>query len=107
THANRRSLCLVTPDVAASLYRLSLHDALPIWARAYGLTLRDVEGREMVVADSADIEYRLASFLGGDILINDLIVYGADVHLYRLDRKSTRLNSSHVKISYGALRWKK
>jgi len=52
-------------------------------ARAYGLTLRDVEGREMVVADSADIEYRLASFLGGDILINDLIVYGADVHLYR------------------------
>lgn len=52
-------------------------------ARAYGLTLRDVEGREMVAADSAYIEYRLASLFGGDILINDLIVYGADVHLYR------------------------
>lgn len=52
-------------------------------ARAYGLTLWDVEGREMIVADSAYIEYRLASLFGGDILINDLILYNARVHLYR------------------------
>src|SRR5690606_25844075 len=40
-------------------------------------------GEVMVAADSAYIEYRLASFLGGDIVINDLVLYHPDVLLYR------------------------
>lgn len=52
-------------------------------ARAYDLTLRDPAGREMVTADSAYIEYRLPTFFGGDVVINRLVLHGAQVLLYR------------------------
>src|SRR5436309_4472826 len=67
------------------IYTLSLHDALPIWNRIVG---------EMRIGDMAlpagdrDVDHRRAA--------------PAD-----LDRKSTRLNSSHVKISYAVFCLKK
>src|SRR5690349_21943825 len=61
------------------IYTLSLHDALPI----YDAQRRQQEGQELVV-DRA-----------GRILV------------HRRDRKSTRLNSSHVEISYAVFCLKK
>src|SRR5207249_10162144 len=62
------------------IYTLSLHDALPIWmfTRHADLMQRRQHG---------------ASFFGG---------LGVDI-----DRKSTRLNSSHVSISYAVFCLKK
>src|SRR5256885_12370433 len=63
------------------IYTLSLHDALPIYAdHALG---------------------RQADFLGPDVV--GLVVLGVD----REDRKSTRLNSSHLVISYAVFCLKK
>src|SRR2546430_16198832 len=66
------------------IYTLSLHDALPIWAApAIGPRLRD-------------FECPLRQAVGGR--------GGA---LWRPDRKSTRLNSSHSQISYAVFCLKK
>src|SRR5207302_8226366 len=61
------------------IYTLSLHDALPIWSRER----------------SPPCGFRLC-----------LLSSGAG-EIYRSDRKSTRLNSSHVKISYAVFCLKK
>src|SRR5256885_10288693 len=73
------------------IYTLSLHDALPILLRTA------VAARTMAHGDLADRD----SLLAGD---------GRDepVHLaVQLDRKSTRLNSSHLVISYAVFCLKK
>src|SRR5204863_7523805 len=64
------------------IYTLSLHDALPIWLRA------PVRPTRIAI---------LLSFV--------CAVIGA--HLNAIDRKSTRLNSSHVEISYAVFCLKK
>ena len=53
-------------------------------ARMYEIVLRDTAGLPMVTADSAYIDYRLATFFGGDVVINRLVLYDSEVHLYRL-----------------------
>ena len=53
-------------------------------ARMYGIVLTDPAGRTMVAADSAYIDYQLPTFFGGDVVIDRLVVYHADVLLYRL-----------------------
>lgn len=53
-------------------------------ARMYGVELRDPAGRTMISADSAFIRYQAATFFGGDIVINDLILHDAEVLLYRM-----------------------
>src|SRR5690606_40108479 len=87
---------------------LSLHDALPIWHGALGdqlvHTVQEVGDRfrrpgVSGVADRA---------VGGSNPVRDRVLRvrrarNRDLHLARCegrDRKSTRLNSSHVKISY-------
>src|SRR5256885_8520222 len=66
------------------IYTLSLHDALPIWsARLLGLEARALEQR------------------------GALRHIGGDEALELLDRKSTRLNSSHLVISYAVFCLKK
>src|SRR5690606_42014215 len=82
------------------LYTLSLHDALPIWTRAHGPLhcrcatgaadggepVRDAWGASRTPAAAArrSVEFQHSG-----------------------DRKSTRLNSSHVKISYAVFCLKK
>src|SRR5207302_2817779 len=71
------------------IYTLSLHDALPIFrsvAHIYAQVIDDGEGKTLVSASSVD--------KGG-------------YQRLALDRKSTRLNSSHVKISYAVFCLKK
>lgn len=53
-------------------------------ARLYDVGLVDTEGQPLVEADSVYIQYRLATFLGGDIVINRLAVYNADVNIFRM-----------------------
>src|SRR5207248_9559630 len=94
-----------TSTATPQFYTLSLHDALPIslqFADDDLLLLREltfVEGLEAhLVAHEAhgDGEVRRR---GGEVVVNDLLV--------RLDRKSTRLNSSHRTISYAVFCLKK
>src|SRR5690606_16375492 len=53
-------------------------------ARFYGLRLSDFDGVPLAIADSGFIRYRAASFVGGDIIINRLELYGGHIHLYRM-----------------------
>src|SRR5690349_24224625 len=69
------------------IYTLSLHDALPIW-----------ETKRWPVEKFAEIARR---FEGG------VVVVGSECERPLGDRKSTRLNSSHVEISYAVFCLKK
>src|SRR3712207_8046297 len=72
------------------IYTLSLHDALPIYSKHPGL-----KGR--LVTD----EGTLHRFVNVYVNDEDVRFTGA------LDRKSTRLNSSHANISYAVFCLKK
>src|SRR5437870_8961063 len=65
------------------IYTLSLHDALPIWPALH-------DARERV----EDVGVGL----GGQVVVQEP---------HTIDRKSTRLNSSHVAISYAVFCLKK
>src|SRR5690606_41838599 len=91
----------ITAAAARDTYTLSLHDALPIWADRYDAEL-DQDLQEYFTwteMDAFQLGYLTCSLL---------------VHKYNLgsnpaleDRKSTRLNSSHVKSSYAVFCLKK
>src|SRR5690606_41833813 len=96
-------------DPATSeVYTLSLHDALPIWIVVVGPLgrLADRWGAERVLLLGC-LGY--AAMYGLMVLWRDplatLVLCGLPV--FPLDRKSTRLNSSHVKISYAVFCLKK
>src|SRR5690606_41955430 len=92
-----------TPD----LYTLSLHDALPILLRrSYG----DWRQNQQLMKDLAVAGFATLS----TIRINNFSKNLADMQItvdtmdtLVEDRKSTRLNSSHVKISYAVFCLKK
>src|SRR5688500_20074477 len=94
-------------SVARVLYPLSLHDALPISG-----TIVDANGEKelvqaqyLVACDGAksSVRTRLGLTFEGSTL--ERLFYVADVQLK--DRKSTRLNSSHLVISYAVFCLKK
>src|SRR5437870_13909309 len=76
-------------------YTLSLHDALPIFLAA-AAALRTGNGRRVERQELGDVGDSLDDRFRGDPV---LLVVG--------DRKSTRLNSSHVAISYAVFCLKK
>src|SRR5690606_40268380 len=87
---------------------LSLHVALPISAEGFAqraggavpvqhIVVEGIEGRE-VEAAAEPPGNRFTIALGVEMA--DVGVRGRQVGIARIDRKSTRLNSSHVKISY-------
>src|SRR5690606_42148438 len=90
------------------IHTLSLHDALPISEAArveHRLQLRRAERLERLARDG-DVRVKLlAAELPVDArrlkpALDRGIRLGVDALLDALDRKSTRLNSSHVKLSY-------
>src|SRR5690349_23697516 len=83
-----------TTTPSPPIYTLSLHGALPISC----VLGTEVEGR--LVAILGDLEFRIAQQTRIDVLLLDA------VELER-DRKSTRLNSSHVETSYAVFCLKK
>src|SRR5438270_6662431 len=70
---------------ASEIYTLSLHDALPIYGSGL-VRLTNSPGYDAEPALSRD---------------------GSKIAFVSLDRKSTRLNSSHSQISYAVFRLKK
>src|SRR5207249_12311272 len=101
-----------TTPPSPHLYTLSLHDALPICLRQ---ARRDaIDHRRHVVEVSEDLRLRLDLLPGhGDPVRarpalpdhHGRLHPRSEVHLG--DRKSTRLNSSHVSISYAVFCLKK
>src|SRR5690606_41942825 len=94
------SLVLLNTPATSEIYTLSLHDALPILEKAYAIHTGSYaklnEGGfasdvyEALLGQPATKEPLIHSSLGQAV-----------------DRKSTRLNSSHVKISYAVFCLKK
>src|SRR5207253_10606959 len=82
------------------IYTLSLHDALPISARQLEGEMRDLPG----VALGDHLYCILAAFGGIKFCPQDPAV---QMKVITEDRKSTRLNSSHVAISYAVFCLKK
>src|SRR5699024_11493054 len=101
-----------TPHPTSAIYTLSLHDALPILDR----TLRAVD-RQYTMQIRRDKELRLSLLLHLKPAINrhryhmnvrnPMLEDIRQHYPLALDRKSTRLNSSHVSISYAVFCLKK
>src|SRR5690606_41746065 len=92
-------------------YTLSLHDALPI----FHVQQLDAAAAVIVNADIA-LAFQGAQVVRGGILRLEAHQFGdfragrghaGVLHMPAEDRKSTRLNSSHVKISYAVFCLKK
>src|SRR5690606_41513447 len=105
------SLDPLTTSATPETYTLSLHDALPIYP--YQVWEARAIGADCILLIVAALEddtlaelYATANEAGLDTLVE----VHTDEELERalkLDRKSTRLNSSHVKISYAVFCLKK
>src|SRR3712207_9516913 len=94
-------MCFFFNDTATTeIYTLSLHDALPIFAQPARAGVGVLgEQRDDFALDVAGVD----AGAGQDEAVPGLHDAGgaAAGHLaYGLDRKSTRLNSSHANISY-------
>src|SRR5690606_39918935 len=90
-----------------ALYALSLHDALPICPQV-GAKLNEVtkEVTALLEERRSHLEHREAEErLQAERI--DMTLPAIQYPLGVLDRKSTRLNSSHVKISYAVFCLKK
>src|SRR5690606_39584227 len=76
-------------------YTLSLHDALPILVDAEGGSVPPPPDVHLLAADIEQLRRAkcVVAVAGGQHKIDA-------IHAALRDRKSTRLNSSHVKISY-------
>src|SRR5690606_40972150 len=100
--------CFSFNDTATTeIYPLSLHDALPISQRAQPLSLVATKGHSNETAGDKPEE-------GGDDVKSSWPLWVGLHTSYNgrdrgspTDRKSTRLNSSHVKISYAVFCLKK
>src|SRR5690606_41562513 len=100
----------VAAPTTTAIYTLSLHDALPIWiGYLLPLTYFNQVARGVMLKD-APLEALVLPI--GLLALLGLVVFGLAVLRFRSDlapsdRKSTRLNSSHVKISYAVFCLKK
>src|SRR5690606_42012048 len=93
------SLSLFPATATTEIHTLSLHDALPIyeWAERLGPS----QGVRRVPRSHGDRAHQARRHRQGRRRARDLR------HPATPDRKSTRLNSSHVKISYAVFCLKK
>src|SRR5204862_6645394 len=105
---------LLAAERAVGCFTLSLHDALPISARGRGAGVARrprkrasvcAGGRDWSAADRTSWLDRGRSARGGSGLRPRGPPSASDP--LRTDRKSTRLNSSHVEISYAVFCLKK
>src|SRR5436305_14529010 len=96
----RSLLFFFTPTPTSELYTLSLHDALPI---SSANVVPDTTGPNVIAGFGDPIPNHLW------IVFDEMVdpAKAGDPTRYTLDRKSTRLNSSHVRISYAVFCLKK
>lgn len=60
-----------------------LEGSLLSGARVYGISLTGRDGQVLFSADSGYIEYEAPTLIGGDVVINSLVLHNADVFLRR------------------------
>src|SRR5690625_5554068 len=101
------SFCLYNLPAISVISTLSLHDALPIFAGAAELMVRclENEGVDVVFGMPGEENIHLTQALEGSRIRYVLIRH--EQAASRTDRKSTRLNSSHVARSYAVFCLKK
>src|SRR5699024_12415994 len=97
------SLFLLPDASPTSLHTLSLHDALPILSREPTSVVPTTTGRSAVEVASSSRAPRP----GWPKMRSVITVPPSSADLPVVDRKSTRLNSSHVSISYAVFCLKK
>src|SRR3712207_8129316 len=94
------SICYVfffNDTATTEIYTLSLHDALPIWAWVcYSWLTNNAVREEEATPARLVVLAAMAAMLVASLAVPDA-----------LDRKSTRLNSSHANISYAVFCLKK
>src|SRR5690606_41694380 len=99
-------LCLCLAPASAVIYTLSLHDALPISVIAQdkpNLTVYTYDGFASEWGPGVPLKEGFEAECGCTI---NFVAADSSIGALR-DRKSTRLNSSHVKISYAVFCLKK
>src|SRR5690242_21633071 len=97
---------LLTNPTTAKNYTLSLHDALPICVEQAGQELHvEAVGSHQVEPRVHRVLAGLAREIGEAPALERLVL--RPVRAQHLDRKSTRLNSSHMSISYAVFCLKK
>src|SRR5207244_7132675 len=101
-------------SVYTVLYSLSLHDALPIyvfhyrWAARRCLRLLDLNSQlECVVVEGSRENDQAGEYVIDVAEYSQITGQPSSVDYFQLDRKSTRLNSSHQIISYAVFCLKK
>src|SRR5690606_40462312 len=97
----------LTSAAPAALFTLSLHDALPISPPPNLPLPSQGEGPEQqLAASAAPTGFRAVLRVAVDLQPRQRLAHRHYLEAAE-DRKSTRLNSSHVKTSYAVLRLKK
>src|SRR5690606_41772825 len=100
--------CSLTVSPPTLSYPISLHDALPIYviASIAGISLGSSQSTSrslmslLTPKEKKTEFFGFYSFFGKASAILGPFVFGIISSVIDQDRKSTRLNSSHVKISY-------
>src|SRR5690606_41819085 len=100
-----RVLCCAS--TSSIIYRLSLHAALPISRRRLGGGWHGGYAHARLARSRQHGCHHPGRWHGRAILQREPGIAGLLQPAPRRDRKSTRLNSSHVKISYAVFCWKK
>src|SRR5439155_24351876 len=97
------SALLFSDDTATTeIYTLSLHDALPIWVLSGAKLLAQGRERGRILVIASDVAQKVRQLCEGAFIAAAMLL-----HAVARDRKSTRLNSSHVAISYAVFCLKK
>src|SRR5690242_21041227 len=89
------TLSIASPVAAGELTAETVRAAL---AAASPEHKADFSGKSLERLDLSGLDLRRATLAGADLYGANLV--GADLRGVDLDRKSTRLNSSHMSISY-------
>src|SRR3712207_8902236 len=100
-------VCFFFNDTATTeIYTLSLHDALPIFedSGVFSLNFLDTEQEDLARRFTEPLRHEDGQVGGSSYTTGKT---GAPLFEEALDRKSTRLNSSHANISYAVFCLKK
>src|SRR5690606_39792124 len=97
-----------TYTYTTTIYNLSLHDALPIFITSWKFLdslMKSEEIEAIALNEYPEAELEFKSWISWDFITSSVSSSATSAGLRTallgsLDRKSTRLNSSHVKISY-------
>src|SRR5690606_39973676 len=106
--------CSLDAPPTHKIYTLSLHDALPIYSirKRFGDNAFELDKFLFIGHSLPDDQIGKAQIIGKILEKNKVKPSSVGVSMVKLveqtkDRKSTRLNSSHVKISYAVFCLKK